>query len=86
MSAPLASPQERPQQRPRSKSTFSFRSNKSDGNNPLGAQPKVDMKDAKRTEKKSRFGKTKVDPNRALKEAEPGMSRESIGADVLVSR
>ena len=62
-----------PQQRPRSKSTFSFRSNKGDTND-LGAKPKIDMKDAKRTEKKSRFGGNKKDPNAAVTEMQPGLS------------
>ena len=69
--------QPRPEQRPRSKSTFSFRSNKGETNE-LGAKPKIDMKDAKRTEKKSRFGGNKKDPNNAMTEMQPGLSRLSV--------
>jgi hypothetical protein len=62
-----------PQQRPRSNSTFSFRRNKGDTNE-LGAKPKIDMKDAKRNEKKSRLGGNKKDPNSAMNEIQPGLS------------
>ena len=66
-----------PQQRPRSKSTFSFRSNKGDTNE-LGAKPQISMKDAKRNEKKSRFGGNKKDPNNAVTEMQPGSSCLSV--------
>jgi len=66
-----------PQQRPRSKSTFSFRSNKGDTNE-LGAKPQISMKDAKRNEKKSRFGGNKKDPNNAVTEMQPGLSYLSV--------
>lgn len=66
-------PQERPQQRTRSKSGFSIKSDKSDAPS-FGSKPKYSFKEAKQSEKKSRFGKsTKVDPNKALAEAQPGV-------------
>jgi len=64
-------PLDRPQQRTRSKSGFSIKSDKSDAPS-FGAKPKFSFKEAKQSEKKSRFGKTKVDPNKALAEAQPG--------------
>jgi len=68
----LAPPPERPQQRTRSKSGFSIKSDKSDSPS-FGGKPKYSFKEAKQSEKKSRFGKTKVDPNKALAEAQPGV-------------
>jgi len=67
-------PQDRPQQRTRSKSGFSIKSDKSDAPS-FGSKPKFSFKEAKQSEKKSRFGKssTKVDPNKALSEAQPGV-------------
>ena len=59
--------------RPRSKTTFSFRSNKSDKNNPL--KQKMDLTETESEKKRSRFStKSKVDPSRALKEPQPRKS------------
>jgi len=72
-------PQERPQQRTRSKSGFSIKSDKSDAPS-FGSKPKYSFKEAKQSEKKSRFGRssTKVDPNKALAEAQPGMYSDIV--------
>jgi hypothetical protein len=90
MSSTLQPPQQQ-QQRPRSKSTFSFRSDKSGDVNALNSKPIVNMKDAKRTEKKSRFGKQKSDPNKALTEQQPGSSsrgescrKQGVSANISV--
>lgn len=58
------------QTRPRSKSTFSFRSSKSDKN---GLQkPKIDLTETDADKKRSRFSnKSKVNPNQAINEAQP---------------
>lgn len=61
--------------RARSKSTFSFKSSKSDSSDP--SRPKVRPEDLKETEgskARSKFGalQTTRDPNRALREEQPG--------------
>ena len=63
-----------PQQRPRSKSTFSFTSNKSDKSRKSDSLtpklPKIDLKETKEEKHKSKFN-VKSDPSKAISEDEP---------------
>ncbi|KAI9812426.1 MAG: hypothetical protein M1827_004657 [Pycnora praestabilis] len=65
----MSAAQSQPQQRPRSKSTFSFRSNKSSKSN--GSDPKVDLTENAKEKQQRRLTTSKADPRLAMSEAEP---------------
>ncbi|KAK5016279.1 hypothetical protein LTR39_002165, partial [Cryomyces antarcticus] len=56
--------------RPRSKSTFSFRSNKSDKSST--SKPKMDLRETEADKRRSKFQLgSKADPNAAMNESQP---------------
>ena len=62
------------QGRHRSKSSFSFKSNKSDKSDPTRPRPELsDLTESPKERQKSKFAlQTSRDPNKAIREAQPG--------------